>query len=51
MRRLYEVFFENMKTIHRMIVCLKFFEEDQIFRNTPPVKSLGYSTMAVFCRL
>ena len=39
------------KTIHRMTVCLKFFEEHQIFRNTPRVKSIGYSTMAVFYTL
>ena len=44
-------FFKNVKTIHRMTVCLKFFEEHQIFRNTPHVKSIGYSTMAVFYTL
>ena len=44
-------FFKNAKTIHRMTVCLKFFEEHQIFRNTPRVKSIGYSTMAVFYTL
>ena len=41
MCRLYEsVFSKMLKHLHRMIVCLKFFEEDQIFRNTPHVKRL-----------
>ena len=42
------VFSKMSKQLHRMIVCLKFFEGHQIFRNTPRVKSIGYSTMAVF---
>ena len=49
MCRLYESAFSKMLThLHRMIVCLKFFEEHQIFRNTPHVKRIGYSTMAMF---
>ena len=36
------------KQLHRMIVCLKFFEEHQIFRSTRRGKRIGYSMMAVF---
>ena len=42
------VFSKMWKQLHRMIVCLKLFEEHQIFRSTPCGKRIGYSMMAVF---
>ena len=38
---------KTWKQLHRMIVCLKFFDEHQIFRNAPHAKRIGCSTMAV----
>ena len=49
--RLHEVLFQKCENNLQNDCLLEVFQEHQIFRNTPRVKSIGYSTMAVFYTL